>query len=109
MSNSPKYHQRKRPRTLEGLSGPTWIHTDIMPTFKPTLIKEYFAYLVNDDREVQFVWTDESNSIVSLSFYHGGRLMNVNTKTKSEAREFWIAIVKRGYTIGVKCSTHLVK
>ena len=73
------------------------------------LAKEYFAYLVNDDREVQFVWTDESDSLVSLSFYHVGRLINVSTKTKSEAREFWTAIRKRGYRKGVKCSTHLVK
>jgi len=80
-----------------------------MTTFKPTLVKEYFAYLVKQHMEIQFVWTDESDSLVSLSYYTRSDLSNTGTMTKSEARDFWTVLKKRGYAKGVKCSTHLVK
>ena len=72
--------------------------------------KQHFAYLVKQHIEVQFVWTDIADSIVSLSFYTRGELTNQGTMTKSEAREFWTVMkTKRGYARGVKCSTHLIK
>ena len=75
-----------------------------------TLGKQHFAYLVKQDVEVQFVWTDIADSVVSLSFYTRGELNNQSTMTKTEAREFWATMKKRlGYARGVKCSTHLIK
>ena len=75
-----------------------------------TIGKQHFAYLVKQDVEVQFVWTDITGSIVSLSFYTCGRLTNQSTMTKVEARDFWNTMKTRlGYARGVKCSTHLGK
>ncbi len=74
------------------------------------LAKEYFAYLVKQHAEVQFVWTDDPDSVVSLTFYTRGKLVNQRTMNKSEAREFWAVMHTRlGYAKGVKCSTHLIK
>ncbi len=71
--------------------------------------KQYFAYLVKQDVEVQFVWTD-AEEIVSLSFYTRGELNNESTMSKIEARDFWNTMKLRlGYAKGVKCSTHLIK
>ena len=74
------------------------------------LEKQYFAYLVKQGVEVQFVWSDDPYEIVSLTFYTNGDLVNQRTMSKEEAREFWKTMTTRlGYVKGVKCSTHLGK
>ena len=72
--------------------------------------KQHFAYLVKQGIEVQFVWTNIADSVVSLTFYTNGEIVNQRTMNKVEAREFWTVMkTKRGYARGVKCSTHLIK
>ncbi len=72
--------------------------------------KQHFAYLVKQGVEVQFVWTDIADSVVSLTFYKSGEIVNQRTMNKVEAREFWATMkTKLGYARGVKCSTHLIK
>ena len=74
------------------------------------LAKQYFAYLVKQGVEVQFVWSDDPYEVVSLTFYTNGDIVNQRTMLKEEAREFWKTMkTKRGYAKGVKCSTHLIK
>ncbi len=74
------------------------------------LAKQHFAYLVKQHLKVQFVWTDEPDSIVLLSFYLRGQLTNDSSMSRSEARKFWNTMrTNRGYAKGVKCSTHLGK
>jgi len=74
------------------------------------LTKQYFAYLVKQDIEVQFVWSDDPYEVVSLTFYNNDQLINQRTMSKEEAREFWKNMATRlGYARGVKCSTHLIK
>ena len=74
------------------------------------LAKQYFAYLVKQGVEVQFVWSDDPYEVVSLTFYRNGDIVNQRTMSKEEAREFWKTMkTKRGYAKGVKCSTHLIK
>ena len=72
------------------------------------LTKQYFAYLVKQGVEVQFVWSDDPYEVVSLTFYRNGDIVNQRTMSKEEAREFWKTMkTKRGYAKGVECSTQL--
>ncbi len=71
------------------------------------LAKEHFAYLVKQYLQVQFVWTDEPDSDVTLTFYLHNRVTMDKSMSRREAREFWsIMLNKRGYAKGLKCSTH---
>ncbi len=72
--------------------------------------KEHFAYLVKQHLEVQFQWVDLGPQEVTLTFFTRGLLRDVEVMPTAEARQFWdIMIKRRGYTKGVKCSTHLIK
>jgi len=71
------------------------------------LAKEHSANLVKQHLQVQFVWTNEPNSDVTLTFTLDNRVTMDRSMSKSEAREFWAVMLnKRGYAKGVKCSTH---